>query len=249
MRAKLLVVLAGVALPNIGCVLPVVVPRADSVLTVEPCDGSAVAMGFRYAYVRRVSAGFAVEAQGDFPREHETWVFWHLVGTTMHPYPDYARLVRVTCRGSLEGTEPQPCRVQLLLQRGWPGRSSASEYDAYEGAAELRFEPSGDAISTELANIRLGRVGVPTQTLCVVGQVIVKPPKAGTERSNEQDATFELLWQRATKDESKGSSQGEPVEATHELVWVREWRSGGGSCSGWDMRNWATRESNPEPAG
>lgn len=204
MRVALIVCCAVVSALNVGCMLPVPIIRwrADSVLTVEPSRGSEVTMGLRESCFRTTADAFVLEALGLMPMEHETHWDVLLVGTTAHPYPDYFRLVRITCRGALDAAEPRECRVQLLMQAGWPARARATfyePYEAYDGTALLRFESRVDTVSTELIGVRLARVGAPEQTLCVSGEVVVKQPKDNRAFPARLNEMFDEHWREATE--------------------------------------------------
>jgi len=155
-------------------------------------------MGFSLTHVAQQNDDLVLLGDGHFPREHETWVFWYPVGTTAHPYPDYWRRIRVTCSACVEDGSTERCRVQLLLQKGWPHRTTKREYEAYEGWAALQLTVDSNAVSTELTNVELTSSADPDKTLIVSGRVAGRRGEDGRWYAGS-DSTFEQDWRRSAE--------------------------------------------------
>ena len=83
-----------------GCVVPVLQTAADTIVHVREegrVPEESVTMGLKLCAHARVDNRLVLTCWGGFPREHDTWIYWHLLFTTAHPYPDYHRRIRLTC--------------------------------------------------------------------------------------------------------------------------------------------------------
>ncbi len=182
--------------------------KADTVLTIramEAPDSEPIPVGFDFADSRADENGLVILARGHFPREQETWIFWYLLFTTSHPYPDYDRLLRVTCPPEEGHTFTRDCRVQLLLPRGWPSTASRCELAAYEAELPLTIHRHKQTVSFELSDARLVSPVTSNQSVQLTGRVLAKH-RGDAPWFGEYMTDFDDLWNTAL------SSTDKPVE-------------------------------------
>lgn len=199
--------LLALAVFSVGCV-PVLVEKADTVLTIRAVktpDSEPIPVGFDFADSRADENGLVILARGHFPREHETWIFWYLLFTTSHPYPDYDRLLRVTCPPEEDHTFSRDCRVQLLLPCGWPSPASRRDLAAYEAELPLTIHRRKRTVSFELSDVRLVSPVTSNQSVQLSGRVLANH-RGDAPWFGEYITDFDELWDAAL------SSDGKPVE-------------------------------------
>ncbi|MBN1514634.1 MAG: hypothetical protein JXB13_21645 [Phycisphaerae bacterium] len=196
--------LVALAVFSVGCV-PVLVDKADTVLTiraVETPDSASIPVGFDFADSRADEDGLVILARGHFPREHETWIFWYPLFTTSHPYPDYDRLLRVTCPPEGDHTFARDCRVQLLLPRDWPSPASQRDLAAYEAALPLTIHRRKRTVSFELSDVRLVSPVDSNQSVQLSGRVLANH-RGDAPWCGEYMTDFDDLWNTALSSTNK----------------------------------------------
>ncbi len=185
-----------------GCLIPLPQFGADTVQWVTRARASAddtTPMGFKETFFRQYTDRFVIQGHGTFPREHETWIYWHLLFSTAHPWPDYWRHIRITCFASEETESPQICLVQMLLEEGWPEPTFPAVLEAYQGEARLQFRFTPRTVSTELLDVELTRVGKPEDILWISGDVVGRRRHEPSDFLDLSVQEFDKQWDEATR--------------------------------------------------
>ncbi len=180
-----------------GCVVPVVVPKADTVLAIHREAKEAetpVRMGLQWTYFGEDKDQYVIHARGAFPREHETWVFWYPLFTTAHPHPDFNREIRITWSKSGMSNNQASCRIQMLLEK-WPEPPGEQFFEAYTGEIDLSFRFDRKRVSTNLPKVILNRVGSANHALHVSGEIVAE--RLDTPHLATED--FSKRWSEAVQ--------------------------------------------------
>ena len=129
-------------------------------------------------------------------------------GTTARPYPDYWRRLRITCPENVESPAGQECRVQLLLQAGWPDRTTVPTYEAYEVRVRLWFSVTEDTVALDLPWLPyLSRPGHSGDWLAVFGRVVANRAEDRPNDFANALEDFDQHWEQSVR----SNQMAEPI--------------------------------------
>ncbi len=109
---------------NSGCLLPVYIPAADSIVEIENLPSSAgkpVAMGLEWSEFVLDERKGRILAWGGFPDAHRSYIHWNIVGVHAHSMPDFKRRIDISFprrKIEMQNHSPIDCRIELTIRDG-----------------------------------------------------------------------------------------------------------------------------------